>query len=351
MPPFADAVVLAPLAVALTFGSSAWLKRGQAPSILDAMRLLKVPAVLQKLSLARLVPVVEVVLALGLVLLPSPFFLVPAVGALGLALIYWILIARALTFERRPSCGCFGRIGEANISWRTLVRNSLVVLAAGISVMMGLWGTSAAQLLLAATGMAAAWLVGTALCLVLLWSILARTPVAPRARHSSRSPADSLPDPAILPAVDPAAYVRRPIPPGGFYGRHQFTTFAAAAALQARLILVMSRPCERCGRLLDDLDLLATRFPMLGVHVLFEGSGAAFVVAEWPQLVDYLMVADSAAAWQGLGGVSGQPVAVILGADGYLAGGPVVGEPAIRQLIEDLAVELGSLSDDSADQP
>lgn len=86
-----------------------------------------VPAVI-----VRLLPGVEVTLgALVLVGVARPW---PAMAALGLLVVFTVVLVRLIGREDAPSCACFGGWSSRRVGTRDLVRNVALVLAALIAV-------------------------------------------------------------------------------------------------------------------------------------------------------------------------------------------------------------------------
>ena len=79
-------------------------------------------------SLAALIPVFELLIAVGL--LPGIYTWPAAVGALGLLVVFTLLIAVNIVRGRRPECHGFGQFSSASMGWVSVARNSLLVAAA-----------------------------------------------------------------------------------------------------------------------------------------------------------------------------------------------------------------------------
>ena len=97
-------------------------------STTSVLGLLRLPNALQQRWVALALPWGEGLLAAAILLAPAG---APQVLAAALTLVlmasYWVVVARAMTFRPRPSCGCFGDIGDQRITGRTLARNSVLV--------------------------------------------------------------------------------------------------------------------------------------------------------------------------------------------------------------------------------
>ena len=82
--------------------------------------------------LAKLIPILEL-LAVTLLLIPQTISL-GALATLLLLTTFTAAIVFNLVLGRRPDCSCFGQIGAARISYRTLFRNLLLALIAAVVV-------------------------------------------------------------------------------------------------------------------------------------------------------------------------------------------------------------------------
>lgn len=140
----ASAVVLA-----LVFGSSAVSKVRARESTVASFRGLRLPA---PTVLSSAVPVVESVLAVGLVVAPAP----AAYVALALLVAFSVVIGRAVAAGATVGCACFGGGGadERPVSVVELVRNAglgaLAVLATGVGDVSALWPSGPALVIVAA---------------------------------------------------------------------------------------------------------------------------------------------------------------------------------------------------------
>ncbi len=81
-------------------------------------------------AIPRVFPWVETALGLALLLAPSPWQIIPAVGALAVFVAFLILVVRTVRSRATFSCDCFGGIGDETVGRGTVVRNAgFVVLA------------------------------------------------------------------------------------------------------------------------------------------------------------------------------------------------------------------------------
>ena len=262
---------------------------------------------------------------LAALLLATPTgWLVPVtVAVLMLMLAYTALVARALGFDEPVSCSCFGSLGRHEIDRTTLGRNLLLATLAGAGVWFALDGGSAP----AAVGDldAAGWSAHAAAAAAAATAILVVGVSSP---------------PEFAAGSDLIDYERQPIPYGVLTlpdGRS--TTLAEVATTQARLLVVLNSTCSPCLRIAERLDDWAAQLdPVVGVLALYPHAPPAdtrllhapdLVVLEPELNVSRLLS-------------RGTPSAVLLGADGYLAGGPVAGEDNVAEFIEDVLAELSA---------
>jgi thiol-disulfide isomerase/thioredoxin len=273
----------------------------------------------------RLVPVVATVLApteIAVALL----VLVPATAAVGLLLAVALLVAftatvvLALRAGRRPECHCFGRIGGADVSGRTVARNGVLILIA----VLGLAGVatddrpSGSGLLLAVLG-----------GLVLAAALVAAEGLAGRAARARRAAADEAAYDRVERVVAPD--FRLPDLGGGE------TSLSDLLAPGFPVLLVSLSPgCGPCKRLRPDVarwaQLLDSR---LTVAVLATGNVESNRSSyhEVPHLT--VLADEDGEARRGLG-TTATPSAVIVGADRVLTSGVAGGEPLVRRLLVSL---------------
>jgi hypothetical protein len=86
-------------------------------------------------SLAALTPAFELLIAVGLLPGISAWF--AAVSALGLLVVFTLLIVVNLVRRRRPECHGFGQFSSAPMGWGSVVRNSLLIAAAAAITVAG----------------------------------------------------------------------------------------------------------------------------------------------------------------------------------------------------------------------
>ena len=105
------------------------------------------------------------------------------------------------------------------------------------------------------------------------------------------------------------------------------------ASTQARLLVLLSPGCGPCVRTAEHLDDWAARLdPAVGLLAVYPDVASA---AAAPQHARELSASEPELNVRRVFS-AGTPSAVLLGADGYLAGGPVAGEDAVAEFVEDV---------------
>lgn len=243
-----------------------------------------------------------------------------AVLALGLSLAYTAVIARALGFAEPVTCSCFGRFGAARVSRLTLARNLVLSLVTALAV----WGAASGQHVWGLVTEDAAWLVVAAL-VVALFSLVA----AGSGNQVTVSTVAAV-------AEESLDYVRLPIPYAQLRtgAADELTTLRDLARVQARLLVFLSAGCGSCRRTAERLDDWSEQLePAVGIVPIY-----SYDPGEVPYRLPWYLQPEQDTSR--VLGVSGTPVAVLLGADDLLAGGPISGEDSVRRFVEDILSEL-----------
>ena len=326
--------VLPPLVLAAVLCFSAVTKLGKGESLRSIVRNLHLSDRILPKPLARAIPGLELVLALLLVGSVQPLFTVAAVGCLVLMLVYWALIARGLTLHPRPSCGCFGQAGEHQITGRTLLRNTLLVLAAAATLALAVSGRTTLSLLGDARAGDWWWLALAALACVVTALVLA----APHSDVVVTSPADPVGQGDLLAgdAADGGDYVRTPTPRLVLHDLASGpVTLHELSAERAQLLVFVNCYCASTREAMAQVAAWDARFDLVDVRLVFS-----------IPLIDSLgpppagtLVDHAGLAWEAFG-LTDSPSAVLLGIDGHLAGGPVSGATEVLELLDEVAEVL-----------
>lgn len=316
--------VIVPLVLAGVLGSSAAAKAGRGSSLREIIANLRLPAWVLPGWLARAIPALELGLAVGLLAPWLPVFTVAAAGTLALVVAYWALIARGLTITPRPECGCFGRVGDHRISWRTLLRNTLLVAAAGAALGLASSGHTTWSLLSTASVGDWTWLALTTMACLVTGLVLAGARSEPPDEEAAGPPEAGEP-----PADDD--YVRTPTPQLVLHDPTSGpVTLDELSAKRSQLLVFVNCYCVSTKEVMADIEGWHERIDPVDVRMVFSVPIAEQFVGSPPPrtLVDHRGL-----AWQALG-LRRSPSAVLLGVDGFLAGGPVSGPVEVQEFVE-----------------
>lgn len=278
-----------------------------------------VPDRLRRRSLARWHAWGEVALGMLLVALPTPWSTSVAAVVVLLFAVYLALIARVVAGGEPATCNCFGSLGSGVVDRWTVVRNTVLVVVAGLSL-VDLWVNGwAASRLVDALGWVAALAVTAAVTALVV-------------REGAGPEVDDLDD------VDD--YLRLPIPDvpvvegAGLEPR----SLREVAADKAMLLVLLSPGCGPCRQTTGHLSEWVEAIPEVDVRVVSQVSHAQ--VLQFEPRWDGLVLHEPGGSVGKVFGLHGRPAAVLLGADGLLAGGPVRGYADIVRFVDDIRAEL-----------
>lgn len=290
-----------------------------------------VPAALRRGWLIRLHPIGELALAAALLLLGGALGIAAAVVAVLLFAAYFAMVWRARRLTPDASCACFGE--RRPITGRTLLRNAWLVLLAVVSaVTIGaqpLWG-------------------GIAVITTVLWpwtlalAAVALTFVLVQEKGSGSGDAEDGPGvsvPAIGSDGEPEDYVRSRTPAVPVQlGDGTTVTLRDLSAREPVLLLAVSEGCGSCTPVIESVERYRALLPEVSVRFLLRSDpeGSTLTSTEEPQTLhdaSRYVSATFADAWT-------TPSAILLGADGLLAGGPVAGAPQVAEFVNDIYESL-----------
>lgn len=319
-----DALVLAPAILAVVLVVSAVGKLRSPRASAEAFRDLRVPALLSGHGAVRGLPWAEIALAVALVLLGGRPGVLASVATLVLFTAYLWLVVRGLGFDVPVDCACFGEFAPGRITRGTVVRNAWLVALAVLAVVASTQGSSVATRL--ADGGAPWWWVAGAVAAA----------VTVRLVVGGSGPAAELDEQAAL-VEEEGEYlrVRTPALPVTL-GDGSTTTLRRLSETRPQLLVYVSETCGSCREVIDAVPGWREQLPQLDVRILVradpESSGLA-------STQEPLSVHDA----EGLVYETFDlrtPGAVLLGADGLLAGGPVIGSLAVPEFVDDVRAEL-----------
>ncbi len=305
--------VLAGVALTAVFAASGIAKLRDPAGTREAVTGFGVPKRLQFLVAVGLAPA-EIVVAVLLLIPPTSF--VGLILAIAMLTAFTVVVVLALRAGRRPDCRCFGRLGGADISVRTVVRNSVLIDLAAL----GLIGEAVAE---RPTGRPLQLAVYGGLALAA--AILLTEGVAGRAARRRREAEDN----DVFDVVEAVAVpdFRMATVAGGE------ATLAELLGPGLPLLLVTLSPgCGPCKRLRPDIarwgQVLSTR---VTVAVLATGTREDNITAyadtpDLPVLIDEHRIRDQL-------GTGATPSAILVGPDRQAASGVANGEPLVRRLL------------------
>lgn len=349
--------VIPPLLAVVVLVWSGVAKLGSGASLQSIIASLRLPAWLLPSPLAQAMPAVEIALACGLLAPWLPVYAVAAVATWVLFVVYWALIARGLTITPRPTCGCFGQAGDHRISGRTLLRNTLLVLTTTAAVALAASGRTIWSLL-SAFGLGEVLWVALA---ALAWLVVALIVAPPGSEVSGAGVLSRVTDmvrglrgPAVSDSnssvehhhddADPGPsehdYIRAPIPAALLHAPDSGpVTLLELASTRAQLLVFVNCYCASTREAAEAVEGWQERLGFVDVHLVF----SVPIPRSSPYPLPPGTLLDHAAlTWTALA-LAGSPSAVLLGADDYLAGGPVSGMSEVAEFVDDIAAELSSL--------
>ncbi|MDO5739055.1 MAG: hypothetical protein Q4P07_02785 [Ornithinimicrobium sp.] len=330
------ALALAPLTLAAVLILSGIAKSQSLDSTHAVMRMLRLPAFLQSRGAARLLIAGEFVTA---ALLLTPWLATYRAGALlALALFigFWVVVVRAMGFDPRPTCGCFGQIGDHRINGRTVARNTLLVALAVVAATLAVLGPAAGALVLDFTRNDLLWSVLALALAAVAVMILGSSGSTPTSRRQHSPQIDEAME------LDEDDYVRVSIPDAVLLDRdNKVVNLRHLARTGAQLLVLVNCWCGTTLSSIDRLPAWRERLPQLRVHLIF-ATDSPFSAPQLDGLAD-VWWDPGARAYQALAAGS-SPSAVVLGADGLLAGGPVDGLEAVEDLLDQIEEQLQEAS-------
>lgn len=294
----------------------------------DAMTSLRIPLPVLHSALASILPVAELALAVTLWLPSRTASLIGAAVATALFALFTVIIGRALRFEEPVTCACFGTFGAPTVTTLTLVRNSVLTLLAGVGIAAAWVGAGPGVLMEAS----ATVVVGAGLLVIasaaVAWLLVAGT-------SSTAGTADTVVD------EEDGEFLSSPIPYAQL--RSEDGTLVSLRNLvrtEAHLLVFLSPGCGPCLRTIDRFaDNRATLDPVVKIDAVFRSPVSTLSDDLRAQLGESVWEDPESNAGNAFH-IVGRPAAVLLGADGTIAGGPVTGETDVAELIEEMIEQL-----------
>jgi hypothetical protein len=319
-----------PLVLAAVLIASAVAKL-RTPDSLAGWQDLGVPAALRRDWLLRIHPWAELLLGIAIATLGGWLGLTAALVAVALMAPYTVLVARVIARAESTSCACFG--ARKTVTRVTVVRNvwltALAVMTAAV-----IWSTPLLGGALAAGIPELAWLVALAIAAVttalVLWP--EESPAAVNPAPAPLGGAETPDDDGLLDYIR----TRTPAIPVTL-ADGTVVNLRTLAARKPILLLAVSSMCGPCESVVARRAEWRELLPEVDVRLLLTERAVRSRLTERdePQSLhdaeDY--VAESI-------GYRGTPTAVLLGADGMLAAGPVTGDLGVARLVDDIYESL-----------
>ncbi|PMC74801.1 MauE/DoxX family redox-associated membrane protein [Brachybacterium sp. UMB0905] len=338
-------LLAAPLLVTLTLLVSGVAKLGERAGTRDAMTSLRLPLRSLHGLVASTLPAAEIVLALLLWVPLQALQVVVAVLILLLFLAYLGIIARALTFDEQVDCSCFGTLASPTVTRSTLGRNILLTLLAVLTLVAAVSGVLTMTVAQAPLYLV---IIAAVLLLTVLLTVLTLGGLKGSAAADSGPDAPGAPigQPGVVTDEEPGEdglldYERTPIPaailqcPDGSLMSLDRLTIQRAA-----LLVFATEGCGPCERVLDHAaEWIEDLSPHLQVRFVFSRPKES-LRERTAQRVGDAVLHDHEFTTRTALDARGAPSAVLLGADGMLAGGPVVGGTAVIEFVEEIRVQL-----------
>ena len=292
-----------------------------------------VPAALRRPFLVRLHPWGEIALGVALLGLGGILGAGAALVATALMTAYLVLVVRVVRTKEDASCACFGT--KKAVTRVTVIRNSwyVAVAAAALATTWAtpLWGGPLA--VVPAEGwLWIAGLVAAAITVaVTLWP-------EPEVAEASAAGAQAVPAGDAQADEEMLDYVRTRTPAVPVTRADGVTVNLRQLSQEGPLLLLAVRPgCGACVPVMAKVAGWRELLPEVSIRLLLANrpDGEEFAEREEPMSLHdpEQYVRGSIADWA-------TPTAVLLGADGMLAGGPVTGDSAISAFVDDIYESL-----------
>ncbi len=321
-------LLLPVLTVSVVLLLSGWAKLRDPGSLERAFTSLEVPGALSAPLVRRLVPWAEI--ALGAWLLLATGSALVAVAALSLLLFvaYLVLVVRAVRRPEPADCGCFGAIGDSRVTAVTVWRNVALVASAALAVVAGTQGVGLVGTLAEGSGLG--WIAMAALTAVVAvlvtWRPGGTESETPDASHG------------LVTVDEDGEYVRERAPLLTFLDEDgQLLALEHSVVDGAHLLVFLSRSCSPCLRIVPHVPDWAVLLHPVRVKAVVIGSPSS-LEGDLEVLRGHTWFDPWSTARRQVSART--PGAVLVGADGLLAGGPVSGERDVKDFVEEIAVQL-----------
>jgi hypothetical protein len=323
--------IVAPFVMAAVLIASA-IGKLRHPDDLAGWSEIGVPKALRKEWIRRAHPWGELALGVALVLLGGILGLLAALVALALMSAYLWLVWRSVARADDASCACFGV--RKRVTKVTVARNAWLTLLAALTAAV-IWTTPTFGGALAATAALSAWLWLLAAAIAVVTALFVVWP------EGGDEPAASTPQVHEPGADDDEEldYIRTRTPAVPLTLADGTTiNLRTLAARRPLLLLSVSSTCGGCEPVIERVAEWRELLPEVDIRLLlfFPPDADTLTERTEPQSLhdtNRYVSGSLSDHWM-------TPTAVLLGIDGLLAGGPVVGYRPITEFISDINESL-----------
>lgn len=360
----------APLLLSLTLLVSGVAKLGAREGTQDAMTSLRLPLPGAHRAVATFLPVTEIVLALALWVPVAGVQIASSGLVAALMVAYLVIIFRALGFEEPVECSCFGTLASPTVSRSTLWRN-LILSGLGLVAVIAAASGETTRAVRESPVLLLGW--GTVLALTVVLTALAlggnahedehadadaRAGEEAQAGEDARAGGDASAHEHVGEGANEDAhedahadalldYERVPIPAGVLQRPDgNLVTLRQLTTEQAALLIFVSEGCGPCERALDRVPgWLEQLSPFMQVKVVFRRPLEGLRERTEQRVGGHALHDPQFSAREVLRAKTA-PSAVLLGADGLLAGGPVTGGSGVIGFVDEIQEQLAAAQHD-----
>lgn len=315
----------------------------------SALNIMALPAMVNTRSVRTTLPWVEILLALTLLLSSGIVLWAATAATVVLFVVFTVFVSIGVRQGDPASCGCFGSLSRAPMSWRTVVRNLVFVALAAFAFIVTSTGSYHGPALPLPWWSVIAAAIPLLVIGVIVWTERGTSP-GPRSGAGHMSAVPPLPDRYNAPSVtadstgDPVSeqdavededeYVRLPVPfVSAVDSEGQRVSVRTMAQSQARALFYVSPGCNPCITVMERLQELPRTLGPIAIHTVVVHDSSLDAL---PESLRANALVDPDRSLASSFGMISNPWAVVLGADGLLAGGPEAGSAAVTQLLDEL---------------
>lgn len=331
-----DALITAPLVAAVVLIASGIAKLRDPGSVGRAFTALKVPRALDRGWIRSAYPWGEIALGVLLLVTSGPLAVLVALATLALFATYLVLIWRAYRSPADVNCNCFGALNSGRVTGLTVARNVTLIAFGLAAVVDAVAGRSVVARLLDAGTLG--WVLAVAATAWLVFAVVregAEEPAASPAQAAGPVPVDTTTTEEEL-----GDYVRIPTPLAVLLDAEGGpVTLTELTRQRAALLVWVSFGCGSCGPVIEQLPAWRNDMPQVDIRMILTTLDQLQQVPEGS--LDSVLIDPQWSLGRTVG-TQGTPSAVLFGADGMLAGGPVSGADDVISLANEMKEALAA---------